>query len=140
MFREFEHRLSPSMRQNPHVAGDKAFVDFSGKKIPIIDAATGVVPKAEIFVSVLGALVQSHLCGGNLDAGLAGLDWRACADVPVLGCEGPVCWCPTISRAALQGPSFYDPESNRSYGAMAAHYGVGILATTPYRPKDESKS
>ena len=46
---------SPSMRQT-HVAGDKAFVDFSGKKIPIIDAATGVVrSEAEIFVSVLGA-------------------------------------------------------------------------------------
>jgi transposase len=28
------------MRQT-HVAGDKAFVDFSGKKIPIIDPATG---------------------------------------------------------------------------------------------------
>jgi transposase len=54
LFREFERRLSPSMRQT-HVAGDKAFVDFSGKKIPIIDAATGVVREAEIFVAVLGA-------------------------------------------------------------------------------------
>jgi hypothetical protein len=24
--------------------------------------------------------------------------------------------------------SFYDPEINRSYGAMAAHHGVGILS------------
>src|SRR4051794_18894022 len=54
LFREFERRLSPSMRQT-HVAGDKAFVDFSGKKIPIADPVTGVVREAEIFVSVPGA-------------------------------------------------------------------------------------
>ena len=35
LFREFERRLSPSMRQT-HVAGDKAFVDFSGKKIRFV--------------------------------------------------------------------------------------------------------
>src|SRR5277367_4393934 len=54
LFREFERRLSPSMRQN-HVAGDKVFVDFSGKRVPIIDPATGVIREAEIFVAVLGA-------------------------------------------------------------------------------------
>jgi hypothetical protein len=54
LFREFERRLSPSMRQS-HVAGDKAFVDFSGKRVPIIDPATGVIREAEIFVAVLGA-------------------------------------------------------------------------------------
>jgi transposase len=35
--------------------------------------------------------------------------------------------------------SFYDPEVNRSYGAMAAHYGVGILPARPYHPKDKAK-
>ena len=35
--------------------------------------------------------------------------------------------------------SFYDPEINRSYGAMASHYGVGILPARPYRPKDKAK-
>ena len=43
-----------SMRQ-PHVAGHKAFVDYSGKKVPIADALTGEIRMAEIFVAVLGA-------------------------------------------------------------------------------------
>ena len=34
LFREFERRLSPTMRQD-HPAGDKVFVDYSGKKIMI---------------------------------------------------------------------------------------------------------
>jgi Homeodomain-like domain len=54
LFREFERRLSPVMRQH-HVAGDKLFVDYSGKKIGILDSATGEVRDAEIFVAVLGA-------------------------------------------------------------------------------------
>jgi Transposase and inactivated derivatives len=52
LFREFERRLSPTMRQD-HPAGDKVFVDYSGKKIMIVDRATGVVREAEIFVAVL---------------------------------------------------------------------------------------
>jgi transposase len=54
LFRAFEKRLSPVMRQH-HVAGDKLFVDYSGKKVPIADAVTGEVREAEIFVGVLGA-------------------------------------------------------------------------------------
>jgi transposase len=54
LFREFEQRLSPSMRQT-HVAGDKVFVDYSGKKLGIVDPATGEIREAEIFVAVLGA-------------------------------------------------------------------------------------
>jgi hypothetical protein len=51
---EFERRLSPVMRQH-HVAGDKVFVDYSGKKIAIVNPATGVVREVEIFVALLGA-------------------------------------------------------------------------------------
>ncbi|TIQ34010.1 MAG: transposase, partial [Mesorhizobium sp.] len=40
LFRSFEQRLSPTMRQE-HAAGDKVFVDYSGKKIPIVDRDTG---------------------------------------------------------------------------------------------------
>ena len=54
LFREFEQRLSPVMRQT-HAAGDKVFVDYSGKKLGIIDPATGEIRGAEIFVAVLGA-------------------------------------------------------------------------------------
>lgn len=37
-----------------HVAGDKAFVDYSGKRIGICDPNTGVLHLAEIFVAVMG--------------------------------------------------------------------------------------
>lgn len=35
--------------------------------------------------------------------------------------------------------SFYDPEINRTYGRLAAHYGFSVLPTRPARPKDKAK-
>ena len=58
LFREFERRLSPVMRQH-HAAGDKVFVDYSGKKIGIVDPETGVVRDAEIFVAVSVSISSS---------------------------------------------------------------------------------
>ena len=42
------------MRQ-VHRAGEKAFVDFSGKRPVIVHARTGELISVELFVGVLGA-------------------------------------------------------------------------------------
>ena len=136
LFREFERRLSPSMRQN-HVAGDKAFVDFSGKRVPIIDPATGVIREAEIFVAVLGA---SNLTYAEAAWTQSLPDWIG-AHVRMFRFWGasPRLLVPDNLKSGVHKASFYDPEVNRSYGAMAAHYGVGILPARPYHPKDKAK-
>ena len=135
LFREFERRLSPSMRQH-HIAGDKAFVDFSGKRIPIIDPVTGVVREAEIFVAVLGA---SNLTYAEATWTQNLPDWIG-AHVRMFRFWGasPRLLVPDNLKSAVHKASFYDPEINRSYGAMAAHYGVGILPARPYHPKDKA--
>lgn len=51
----FIKTLKPSVRQT-HKAGEKCFVDYAGPTAPIIDALTGQITKAKIFVAVLGAL------------------------------------------------------------------------------------
>ena len=70
------------MRQH-HVAGEKAFVDYSGKRIAIVDPLSGDIHEAEIFVGVLGASNLTY-AEADLDATVAGLDRRACAHVPLL--------------------------------------------------------
>jgi transposase len=42
------------MRQ-VHRAGEKSFVDYSGKRPRIVDQETGEVTEVELFVAVLGA-------------------------------------------------------------------------------------
>jgi hypothetical protein len=47
-------RLKPSMRR-VHRAGEKAFLDYSGKKPRLVSEETGEVREVELFVMVLGA-------------------------------------------------------------------------------------
>lgn len=53
-YREWRSRLRLSMRQT-HMAGEKLFVDYCGQTVPIINAVTGEVREAQIFVAVFGA-------------------------------------------------------------------------------------
>src|SRR5947199_3548941 len=55
----------------------------------------------------------------------------------IQGCSKLV--IPDNLRSGVNKPCFYDPEINRTYGAMAEHYGVGILPARPRRPRDKAK-
>jgi len=136
LFREFERRLSPVMRQH-HAAGDKVFVDYSGKKIGIVDPETGVVRDAEIFVAVLGA---SNYTYAEATWTQTLPDWIG-AHVRMFRFLGgvPRLVVPDNLKSGVHKASFYDPEINRSYGMMAAHYGVGVLPARPRKPRDKAK-
>lgn len=127
LFREFERRLSPTMRQD-HPAGDKVFVDYSGKKIMIVDRATGVVRDAEIntyaeatWTQTLPDWIEAHV-----------RMFRFFGGVPRLV-------VPDNLKSGVHRASFYDPEINRSYGMIASHYRVGILPARPRKPRDKAK-
>src|SRR5450830_459898 len=49
-YREWAMGLKRSMLQI-HIAGEKLFVDYAGQTVPIIDATTGEITKAQIFVA-----------------------------------------------------------------------------------------
>ena len=137
LFREFERRLSPVMRQT-HAGGDKVFVDYSGKKVAIVDpqdrrdAGCGdlrrrprrlqVIPTAEATLTqTLPDWIGAHV-----------RMFRFLGGVPRL-------LVPDNLKSGVNRPSFYDPEINRSYGMMASHYDVGILPARPRKPRDKAK-
>jgi transposase len=125
-----------SMRQI-HRAGEKLFVDYSGKKPAIVDPATGEVREVELFVAVLGASnytfaeatftqqiadwIQSHVHALEFLGGVPG------AIVPDQLKTG-------VSRACR-----YEPELQRSYDELALHYGTAILPARPASPRDKAK-
>jgi len=53
------------MRQE-HAAGDKVFVDYSGKKILIVDRKTGDPRGGDLCGGA--RCIELHLCRGDLDA------------------------------------------------------------------------
>jgi transposase len=123
------------MRQQ-HAAGHKAFVDYSGKRVAITDPVTDVVRPAEIFVAVLGA---SSLTYAEATWTQTLPDWIG-AHVRMFRFWGaaPRLLVPDNLKSAVHRASFYDLEVNRSYGAMASHYTVGILPARPRRPRDKA--
>src|SRR4051794_27370939 len=136
LFRGFEQRLSPVMRQH-HAAGDKVFVDYSGKKVPIVDPMTGEIREAEIFVAVLGA---SNLTYAEATWTQTLPDWIGAHVRLFRFLDGvPRLVVPDNLKSGVHKASFYDPEINRSYGMMAAHYGVGVLPARPRKPRDKAK-
>lgn len=44
-----------------HRAGEKLFVDYAGQTAPIIDAKTGEIRNAQIFVAVLGRVIIAFI-------------------------------------------------------------------------------
>ena len=123
------------MRQT-HVGGDKLFVDYAGDTVPvIIDRPTGEVRQAQIFVAVLGASNFTYV-EATWTQGLG--DWidahtrafAAIAGVPRL-------IVPDNAKVAVIKACLYEPQVNRTYAEMAAHYGTAILPTRPRRPRDK---
>jgi transposase len=137
LYRAFEGKLSLTMRQS-HAGGDKLFVDYAGDTVPVIvDRLTGEVREAQIFVAVMGASSFSY-AQATWTQGLA--DWLV-AHVGALEAIGgcPKLLVPDNAKVAVIKACLYDPQVNRSYGEMAAHYDMAILPARPRRPRDKAK-
>jgi len=137
LYRGWAMKLPVTMRQN-HAPGDKLFVDYAGDKIAVVvDRLTGEVRDAHIFVAVLGASSLTYAEGSWTET-LP--DWLA-AHTRALAMLGgvPALFVPDNAKVAVIKACLYDPQVNRSYAEMAAHYDSTVLPTRPRRPRDKAK-
>jgi transposase len=86
------------MRQR-HFAGEKLFVDYAGRTVPIYGATCEEAFRASIFVGALGASGYAY-AEATRTATLAGLARQSCADAEFYGHAAPRSWCPTIRASA----------------------------------------
>ena len=135
-YREFAQRQLRSMRQI-HVAGEKLFVDYAGSTVPIVNALTGEITAAQIFVATLGASNYTFACATPRQTTA---DWIG-AQVLALEFIGgvPRLIVPDQTRALIKRPDRYEPEPNRTYEEFAKHYGCALLAARPAHPRDKPK-
>jgi transposase len=113
------------MRQS-HAGGEKLFVDYAGDTVPVIvDRLTGAVRPAQIFVAVLGA---SSFAYAEATWTQTLPDWIA-AHASALAAIGgvPKLLVPDNAKVAIVKAFRYDPQVNRTYSEMAAHYGAAVL-------------
>jgi len=135
LYHRFAATLKRSMRQL-HRAGDKLFIDYSGQSMPIIEAATGEVHRAQIFVAVLGASSYTY-AEASLSQQLP--DWIAshvrCFEY--MGCVAALL-VPDCLKSAIKHACRYEPECTSTYEDLARHYGTAVLPARPYKPRDKA--
>jgi transposase len=137
LYRSFEKTVSVTMRQT-HAAGERLFVDYAGDGVPVvIDRLTGEIRMAQIFVAVLGASSFTFAKASWTQALPDWIDAHVGAFEAIGGV--PELVVPDNARTAIVKASFYDPEVNRTYAEMAAHYGTAILPARPRKPRDKAK-
>lgn len=135
-YRAWADTVEPVLRQ-PHVAGERVFVDYAGLTMPVLDLATGEERDAQIFVAALGL---SHLLYVEATWSQTLADWIA-AHVHLLAYYGgvPALIVPDNASALVRQPCFYEPTLNPSYRDLATHYGTAILPTRVRKPRDKAK-
>jgi transposase len=135
-YRAWLSKRGLTMRQE-HRAGEKLFIDYSGKKPHLVDPKTGEVIEVELFVAVLGAsnytfaeatltqrgpdFIASHLRAFRFLGGVTG------ALVPDQLKSGVVVACR------------YEPGIQRTYEEMALHHGTAVLPARPAHARDKAK-
>ena len=135
-YRRWQKTLDVSLRQE-HRAGEKMFVDFAGKGIPIVNQYSGEITVAEIFVAVLGASNYTYaeaVLSQNLPS------WIGC-HTRAFDYYGGVSeiMVPDNLRAAVTKSCRYEPDLNPTYRDMAEHYGTVVIPARARKPKDKAK-
>jgi len=136
IYRRWAKKLRPSMRQT-HRAGEKTFVDFSGKRPHIVDRRTGEQTPVELFVAVLGAssftyaeATENQRLPSWVDAHMRMVDY--------FGGSSEI-WVPDQLKSGVTRACRYEPGINRTYEDLAAHYDAVVIPARPRTPKDKAK-
>ncbi len=135
-YRKWLDRRGLVMRQQ-HKAGEKSFVDYSGKKPHIVDAATGEVVEVELFVAVLGAsnltyaeATRTQTMGDVVASHVRAFEYFGGVTQVVV---------PDQLRTAVRVPCRYEPTVTRTYAELGRHYGTAIVPARPAKPRDKAK-
>lgn len=136
VYRRWAKHRRLSMRQ-VHRAGEKLFVDYSGKRPNIVDPKTGELIAVELFVAVLGA---SNYTYAEATRTQQIADWIG-AHVRCFDFLGgvPRDIVPDQLKSGVTGACRYEPTIQRTYEELARHYETTVLPARPAHPKDKEK-
>jgi transposase len=119
-----------------HKAGDKAFVDFAGKKLQITDRDTGEVKAVEVFVGILGFSQFTYV---EATVSQKRDEFISVVENMLHYIGGvPAAIVPDNLKSAVYKANKYEPELNESFERFAFYYGTTILPTRSRKPKDKA--
>ena len=134
-FQQWRNNCDLSMHMD-HKAGDKMFVDFTGKHLEIVDRQTGEIQQVEVFVAVLGASQRTYV---EATASQKKEDWIKANQNALYYFNGvPNAIVPDCLKSAVQIGNKYEPDINPEYMDFARYYQTTILPARPRAPKDKA--
>lgn len=136
IYRNWLEKATSVMRQT-HKAGHKAFSDFSGGTLNIVDPSTGEVIRVPLFVCTLGAsnftyaeLFESQnteaWCSGHAHA------FQYFGGTPAIV-------VPDNPRTVVSKACPYEPQINPDFMQLAQHYDIAVVPARVAKPKDKAK-
>src|SRR5262245_8271364 len=135
-YRQWAGKLDLVMRQS-HRAGETLFVDYAGQTMPVVNARTGEVRNAAIFIAVLGAS-NSTFAEATWSQRLP--DWIGSHGHAFTALGGvPQVVVPDNLKAAVSRAHRYEPTLHRTYAELAQHDGVAIVPARAARPRDQAQ-
>jgi len=103
----------------------------------VVDATTGEIRRAQVFVAVLGASNYTYACATWQQTAA---DWVGSIIAALEFIGGvPRLLVPDQPRALIANPDAYEPVTARLVQELGEHYGVAVLPARPGRPQDKAK-
>lgn len=131
-------QVDPVMRLT-HKAGERLFVDYSGKKPCVVDPHTGEVHQMELFVAALGTsgYLYAEATETQTAADFCGSIRRT---FEFLGGVPRLVVPDNLKSAIIKFRKDDTPVLNESFRDLTEHYQVGALPARPRKPRDKAKA
>ena len=136
LYRSWRGLLKLWMRQD-HRAGEKLFIDYAGQTVDVVNAKTGEVKEAQIFVASLGA---SNFSFAEATWTQSLPDWIGSHERAFRFFGGvPELLIPDNLKSGVTKTCRYEPDLNPTYQDLASHYGTAVIPARVRTPKDKAK-
>lgn len=137
LFNKWRRQIDAPLRQE-HPAGEKMFIDYAGRKVPILNPKTGgVAMEAQIFIATLGASNYSY---AEATASQTLYDWiRSHVRAMDFFTGVTKVLVPDNLKSGVTHPCRYEPDVNLTYLDLARHYGTTVIPARPGKPRDKAK-
>jgi transposase len=119
-----------------HEPADKLFIDYTGKKLSIVDPQTGEITEVEVYVAILG---YSQLTFVQAVFSQRKEDFIQASENALHFFGGvPRVLVPDNLKSAVHKANKYEAELNATFLDFANHYGTTVLPARSYKPRDKS--
>jgi transposase len=134
-FRQWQERQQVSGKLE-HKAGEKVYVDFTGKKLEIINRHSGEIQQVEVFVAILPAshyTFVTAVCSQGREDFISAM--AAC--LSFFGGVPEVVVSDNL-KAAVSKSCKYQPQINKTLKDFALHYSCVVDPARAYHPQDKA--